>query len=70
MLLKSFNSLRGSALLVNSQMLCLRMFASGAKTFQSGDNFSFPKHNEYFNDKYYDTTDSSKSPYAKNAAGP
>lgn len=71
MLFKSFNSLRGSAQLLNSQLLGMRTFASGgAKTFQSGGNFNFPKHNEYFNDKYYDTTDSTKSPYAKNAAGP
>lgn len=49
------------------------MFASGAKDFHSGslaENFSFPKHKEFFNDKFYDTEDNRKSPYAEKASGP
>ena len=46
------------------------MFSS--KTFTSGnlgDNFSFPKHKEFFNDKFYGE-ENPKSPYSKNAANP
>jgi hypothetical protein len=49
------------------------MFASSSKSFQSGglnENFSFPKHKEFFNDKYYDTEDNHKSPYSEKAPGP
>lgn len=72
MLFKSINSLRGQAafLLNTTQMIGVRNFSSGAKISQSGANFHFPKHNEFFNDEYYDNEDQKKSPYAKNAAGP
>ena len=42
------------------------MFSS-SKTYTSGslgDNFSFPKHKEFFNDKFYGAEDE-QSPYAK-----
>ena len=57
-----------------SAYLGLRSFSS--RVFQSGDdlkdNFSFPKHKEFFNDKFYEepNENTGKSPYAKNAAGP
>jgi hypothetical protein len=39
------------------------------RSFASGDNFKFPKHKEFFNDKYYQHEES-ESPYAKTAPGP
>ena len=60
MLFKSINSLRGQAafLLNTTQMtIGVRNFSSGAKISQSGANFHFPKHNEFFNDEYYDNED-------------
>jgi len=44
----------------------VRMFST-SKTYTSGslgDNFSFPKHKEFFNDKFYGVEDE-QSPYAK-----
>lgn len=72
MLFKSINSLRGQAAVLfnTTQMIGMRNFSSGAKVFQSGANFNFPKHNEFFNDEFYDNEDNKKSPFAKNAAGP
>ena len=74
MLFKTMNHLVKSTTSSSTlQLLGVRMFASSSKTFQSGglnENFNFPKHKEFFNDKYYDTEDNHKSPYSEKATGP
>lgn len=44
----------------------------GSKTYQSGDNFNFPKHKEFFNDMYYEQEEdaSKKGAFGKEAPGP
>lgn len=45
-------------------------FRSGAFSDEKlGNNFSFPKHKELFNDKYYEES-SHKSPFDQDAKGP
>ena len=70
MLFKSMNVLKSTSNFSALQMMGVRMFSS--KTYTSGnlgDNFSFPKHKEYFNDKFY-TEEDQKSPYSNNASAP
>ena len=75
MLFKSMNLLNKGIINSNNSlvMMGVRSFASG-KTFSTGDssrlgdNFKFPKHNEIFNDQYYDAP--SDNPYANKSAGP
>ena len=80
MLVKSMNLLKNNLMFSSSTnaltMLGLRGFAS-KQVFSSdklSDNFSFPKHKEFFNDTYYDTPSNNgapgESPYASKAAGP
>lgn len=72
MLVKSINLMKSNIIVApfNNKVLT-RLFSS--RVFSSGDlgsNFSFPKHKEFFNDKYYDTESEPKSPYSSTAPGP
>lgn len=77
MLVKSMNAMKSAWMLSGSNnaaivVLGARCFGSqGAFSSGSiGDEFKFPKHKEFFNDKYYDTPNEGKSPYSKKSAGP